>query len=262
MPSAETLIEVKGLGKTFNGLRAVEAISFSVRRGEILGLLGPNGAGKTTTLQMLLGLTTPSRGTIRIFGLDLSRHRRDILRRVNFSSAYIALPTNLSVWENLIVFAKLYGLSNPRKRIDSMLETFELENEKHVLTGTLSSGQLTRLNLCKAFLNEPEILFLDEPTASLDPDFADKVRSRLRQLHRRKGVTLIYTSHNMQEVQSLCQRLIFLAQGRIVARGKTEDIVQQAEAASLEDYFISLSRSDNRTAGRHGRADGSTTDRS
>jgi len=242
----DAVIETEGLVKSFGGLRAVDALSFSVFRGEILGLLGPNGAGKTTTLQMLLGLTAPSRGSIRIFGLDLKRHRRAILKRVNFSSAYTALPTNLSVWENLNVFAKLYGLKSPEKTIDWLLSTFELGPHKHTLTGTLSSGQITRLNLCKAFLNDPEILFLDEPTASLDPDFADKTLSVLRDMHRKYGLTMVYTSHNMQEVQSLCQRIVFLSKGRIVAQGSAEDVLAQARAASLQEYFIALAREHRR----------------
>jgi ABC-2 type transport system ATP-binding protein len=142
-------------------------------------------------------------------GFDVARQRRKILARVNFSSAYTALPSNLTVRENLIVFARLYGLKSARERIDTLLELFEIEGTNDRLTGSLSSGQLTRLNLCKAFLNDPEILFLDEPTASLDPDIAAKVRERLQELQRQRGVTMIYTSHNMQEVEQMCDRVIW-----------------------------------------------------
>ncbi len=236
------ITEVKGLTKRFGRLTALDSLNFRVCPGGILGLLGPNGAGKTTAIHCMLGLITPSSGSIRIMGLDIARHRRKILARVNFSSAYTALPSNLTVRENLIVFARLYGVGAARKKINTLLELFEIEETGGRLTGSLSSGQLTRLNLCKAFLNDPEVLFLDEPTASLDPDIAAKVRERLQELQKQRDLTMIYTSHNMQEVEQMCDRVIFLAKGRIVMQGPPAEIIKQSKSRSLEDLFISIAR--------------------
>jgi ABC-2 type transport system ATP-binding protein len=241
-PAAETVIEVRDLTKRFGDLTAVDGVSFELRRGEILGLLGPNGAGKTTTIQLLLGLTTPTAGEVRLFGLDLARHRRAILQRVNFSSTYVALPSNLTVWENLNVFARLYGLRRPRPKIEALLDLLEIPRVLDRPAGALSSGQQTRLHLAKALINDPEILFLDEPTASLDPDIAAKVREVLRRIQRERGVAMIYTSHNMREVELMCDRVIFLAGGRIVAQGTPEEVVERARSASLEDLFIAIAR--------------------
>jgi ABC-2 type transport system ATP-binding protein len=237
------VIEVEDLTKRFGALTAVDRISFQVRRGEIFGLLGANGAGKTTTLQLLLGLTTPSSGRLRVLGHDVARERLRILPRVNFSSAYTALPGNLTVLENLTVFAKLYGLRRPYPKLLELLELFEIPEVLRRVTGALSSGQLTRLNLCKALLNDPELLFLDEPTASLDPDIADKVRRVLRRLQAERGITLVYTSHNMREVELLCDRVAFLARGRLVAEGTPREVLARAHDASLEDVFIRIARS-------------------
>ena len=236
------VVEVSGLCKRFGAVTAVDDLSFAVQRGEVFGLLGPNGAGKTTTLQMLLGLTTPSSGSARILGLDVARQRRQVLQRVNFSSAYIALPSNLTAWENLNVFAKLYGVRDARRRIPALLEELEIPAVAARVTGALSSGQLTRLNLCKALLNDPEVLFLDEPTASLDPDISEKVRALLRRLQAERGVTIVYTSHNMLEVERLCDRVLFLARGRRVAEGRPEEVRARAQGATLEQVFIDLAR--------------------
>jgi ABC-2 type transport system ATP-binding protein len=217
-------------------------VSFSAQRGEILGLLGPNGAGKTTTIQLLLGLTSPTSGRVRIFGLELASRRREILQRVNFSSAYISLPYNLSVRENLEVFGRLYGVRDRRRRIVQLLDLFEIPEVASTVTGKLSSGQVTRVNLCKAFLNDPEILFLDEPTASLDPDIAEKVRSALKRVQRERGVTIVYTSHNMREIELVCDRVIFLSRGRVVAEGTPREILERADAESLEKVFITIAR--------------------
>ena len=238
--STEHSIEVDRLTKRFGDVTAVDNLSFTVAPGEILGLLGPNGAGKTTTIQLLLGLTTPTSGAARVLGLDVQQHRRAVLQRVNFSSAYISLPTNLSVWENLHVFARLYGIRQPRQKILALLELFELPHMINRITGALSSGQLTRLNLCKAFLNDPEVLFLDEPTASLDPAIATKVRETLQHMQRERQVTMLYTSHNMHEIERMCDRVIFLAQGCIVTQGTPQDVLRRAQSASLEELFISI----------------------
>ena len=236
------IIEVQQLTKRFGDLIAVDNLSFTIAPGETLGLLGANGAGKTTTMQLLLGLTTPTSGMARIFGLDIRRQRRAILQRVNFSSAYTSLPTNLTVWENLNVFAHLYGLRQPRHKIQTLLDLFEIPETLKQVTGELSSGQLTRLNLCKAFLNDPEVLFLDEPTASLDPAIAAKVRATLQQMQQAHRVTMLYTSHNMYEIERMCDRVLFLAHGTIVAAGTPRDVLAQARTASLEEAFIRIAQ--------------------
>ncbi|MBI4999439.1 ABC transporter ATP-binding protein, partial [Candidatus Gottesmanbacteria bacterium] len=213
----EPIVEVKNLTKKFNGFTAVDNLSFEIKEGEILGLLGPNGAGKTTTIQMLLGLTTPTGGTIEIFGMDLVRNRSEILKKVNFSSSYVYLPSRLTVTENLKVFCGLYEVPNSDKRIDEILETFEAKDLKHLKFSRLSSGQRTRIMLCKAFLNRPRLLFLDEPTASLDPDLADKTRKYLLELQKKDEISILFTSHNMDEIEEVCDRVIFLNKGKIIA---------------------------------------------
>ena len=238
----EHVIEVRDLTKRFRDVVAVDRLSFDVAGASIFGLLGPNGAGKTTTLQLLLGLTTPTSGAARILGLDVARERRRILQRVNFSSAYISLPSNLTVRQNLEVFARLYGIRQAGRRVDALLELFEIPEVARRVTGALSSGQLTRVNLCKAFVNDPEVLFLDEPTASLDPDIADKTRTLLKRLQRERGVTIDYTSHNMREIQHLCDRVLCPARGRGVAEGTPREVVERANRGSLEELFIAIAR--------------------
>ena len=184
----EKILTVRNLSKTFNGVRAINNISFSVAKGEIVGLLGPNGAGKTTTIQMILGLIKPTRGTITVFGKNLETHRMEILSEVNFSSAYISLPGNLKVWENLYTFARLYGVKNYKKRVEELARFFEITPLLSKLYVRLSSGQATRVNLAKALLNSPKLLFLDEPTSSLDPDIADRVRKLLKKIDRKSVV--------------------------------------------------------------------------
>ena len=239
---SEPIVEVQHLRKEFNGTVAVADISFTVSRGEIVGVLGPNGAGKTTTIQILLGLTKATAGTVRVFGKDLEHHRVDILQRCNFSSAYTGLPSNLKVWENLLIFSKLYGVNDHRARADELLELFEISHLKTKITGHLSSGESTRVNLCKALLNNPELLLLDEPTASLDPDIADKVRKLLRRIQRERQITMIYTSHNMRDVEELCDRVLFMHKGRIIAEGTPQQVKDRFNQKSLEDVFISVAR--------------------
>ena len=236
------VITVNGLTKRFGETTAVDHINFTVERGEILGLLGPNGAGKTTTIQLLLGLTTPTTGCIDILGMDLRKKRRQVLQRVNFSSAYTHLPSNLTVWENLNVFGKLYGINHPRKAIEALLDFFGILHTLNRRTGELSTGQITRVNLAKALLNDPEIIFLDEPTASLDPEIAARVRDMLRQIQKDRGMTIIYTSHNMFEIEIMCDRILFLSRGKIVLEGTPEDVKRHAMAGSLEEVFISIAR--------------------
>jgi ABC-2 type transport system ATP-binding protein len=239
---SETIVNVEHLRKEFDGTVAVAGVSFEVRRGEIVGLLGANGAGKTTTIQVLLGLTTATSGTVRVFGQDLGRHRIEILQRANFSSAYTGLPSNLKVWENLLIFAKIYGVNGHRQKIDELLEMFEIAHLRTKITGHLSSGESTRVNLCKALLNDPQLLLLDEPTASLDPDIADKVRKLLRRIQRERGITMIYTSHNMRDVEEVCDRVLFMNKGRIIAEGTPQQVKDKFNQKSLEDVFISVAR--------------------
>ncbi len=238
----DPIIKVSNLCKCFGQVIALDGISFSVHKGEILGLLGPNGAGKTTTIHMLLGLITPTSGTVEILGRSMPGSRLEILKRINFSSAYISLPANLTVRENLVIFARLYGIAKPARKISELLEIFEIEETLHRVTGRLSSGQLTRLNLCKSFLNDPEILFLDEPTASLDPDIAAKVREQLQRLQRERQVSMIYTSHNMDEIEAMCERVIFMSRGRIIMEGDPREITRKADKKSLEELFIAIAR--------------------
>jgi ABC-2 type transport system ATP-binding protein len=236
------IIEVEGLTKSFGRLTAVDNVSFSIQKGEIFGLLGPNGAGKTTVIQLLLGLTTPTSGRIRIFGLELQKNLRRILSRVNFSSAYTHLPTNLTVWENLNVFGKLYGIKKPVGRIKSLLDFLGIADTLHTRTGELSTGQITRLNLAKALLNDPEIIFMDEPTASLDPEIASRVRGMLCRIQEERRITIIYTSHNMFEIEVMCNRILFVSRGKIVMEGTPAEVKRRAMAQSLEEVFISIAR--------------------
>ncbi|MEW6248388.1 MAG: ABC transporter ATP-binding protein [Nitrospirota bacterium] len=236
------IVQVRNLTKQFGDFTAVDGISFDIRQGEILGLLGPNGAGKTTTIQMLLGLITPTAGSIRMFGLDFTTHREEILQQVNFSSTYISMPFSLTVEENLRVVARLYGLANVERRIDDVVKKLEMESFRSKLTRRLSSGQMTRLTLAKAILTEPKILFLDEPTASLDPDIAHKTRSLLREIRTATGLTMLYTSHNMREMEEMSDRIIFLQRGKIVAEGTAEEIVIRFGQSDLEEVFLKLAR--------------------
>jgi ABC-2 type transport system ATP-binding protein len=243
MPDS-VVIEARHLRKTFGETVALSDLSFELRRNEIVGLLGVNGAGKTTALNMLLGLTTPSAGTIRIFGQDLRRHRVDILRRTNFASAYVALPGNLTVAQNLYVFARIYGVKNHRARIAELLDLLEITPLRKRVTGQLSSGEATRVQLCKAFINDPELLMLDEPTASLDPNIADKVRKFVRHRQRERGSAILYTSHNMRDIEEVCDRILFIHRGRVVTTGSPADVVAQFKRESLEDVFIQIARSE------------------
>ncbi|GMV49220.1 MAG: putative multidrug ABC transporter ATP-binding protein YbhF [Nitrospirae bacterium] len=237
-----SVVEVRNLTKRFGGFTAVDGISFDIRRGEILGLLGPNGAGKTTTFQMMLGLVTPTSGSIHMFGMDLRTHREAILQQVNFSSTYISLPYSLTVEENLAVVGRLYGLSDIPGRIDAMVKKLEMQEWRHVLTRKLSSGQMTRLTLAKAFLTEPKVLFLDEPTASLDPDIAHKIRALLLEERQASGLSILYTSHNMREMEAMSDRIIFLQRGKIVAEGTAQGIAARFGQADLEEVFLKLAR--------------------
>jgi ABC-2 type transport system ATP-binding protein len=238
-------LKVDHLTKSFNGVTAVNDISFTVSEGEIVGLLGPNGAGKTTLIQLLLGLITETSGTIQILGMDLKKDRSKILSQVNFSSSYVSMPTSLTLSENLNVFAKLYGIKDYQDRINTLLALLEISPLKDSLTRHLSSGQLTRLSLAKALLNTPRLLFLDEPTASLDPDMADKTRTLLKSIRDQHKITLLYTSHNMKEMQEISDRIIFLYQGKILVSGTPASVLDHFKENNLESVFLKVARGGN-----------------
>lgn len=239
------ILQVQNLVKKFNGTTAVDGISFAIEEGKITGLLGPNGAGKTTTILMLLDLVTPTGGTISIFGKDMRHHREEILSKVNFSSPYVALPSNMKVWENLTTFARLYGVKDVKGKIEELVDFFDIRAFLPKMTATLSTGQLTRLNLTKALLNDPKLLFLDEPTASLDPDIADRTRTMLKRIQKERGVTILYTSHNMAEIDELCERVIFLQAGKIVDDGTPKELVIKYGRKDLNEVFLSIARNNN-----------------
>ncbi len=238
----EPVVEVNGLTKVFKSLKAVDNVSFDIYPGEILGLLGPNGAGKTTIIHMLLGLTTPASGDINVFGFDLKKNREKIIQDVNFSSSYVSMPNSLTVKENLKVFARLYKVKKKEKRISELLKIFEIEAIEDKLVRHISSGHQTRLNLAKALINNPKILFLDEPTASLDPDIADKTRSLLKSIKKNRNLSILYTSHNMKEMEEMSDRIIFLHKGRIIAEGRPEEIIRDFRRKNLEEVFLKVAR--------------------
>lgn len=238
-----SIIEVKNLAKTFGKTPAVKGISFNVYEGEICGLLGPNGAGKTTTIQMILDLITPTSGSVKIFGKEIKNHREEILGAMNFSSPYVSLPGNLKVIENLKTFARLYGVSDIKSKISELAKFFNIEDFLKKMTSSLSTGQLARLNLAKALLNDPKLLLLDEPTSSLDPDIADRTRKMLLQIRNERKVTMLYTSHNMEEVEEICDRVIFINHGEIKDTGTPAELIAKYGKADLNDVFLHIARS-------------------
>ena len=242
MPGLTPILQADKLVKTFGTFTALDGLSFTVDEGEALGLLGVNGAGKTTAMNLILGLTTPSSGSVHIFGKEFWKNRIEILRQVNFTSAYTALPSNLLVWQNLLVFAKLYKVPRPKQRVEELLDLLDIAHLRKSVTGRLSAGESTRVNLAKALLNSPRLLLLDEPTASLDPDIADRVRKLLRQLQRDHGLSILYTSHNMRDIHEVCDRLIFLHAGKVLAEGTPGEIHEKFNRDSLEDLFIGVAR--------------------
>jgi ABC-2 type transport system ATP-binding protein len=240
MPAA--VIEVTQLTKKFKNVTAVDGVSFAIQGGQITALLGGNGAGKTTTISMLLGLLAPTSGAIRVLGEDMLRHRYRVLPRLNFSSPYVDLPHRLTVRENLIVFARLYNLPRPGQRIVELAADLELTELLDRKAGNLSSGQKTRVALAKAMLNRPELLLLDEPTASLDPDTADWVRSYLERYARDTGSSILLASHNMGEVERLASDVLMMKAGRIVDRGGPSDLIGRYGRDTLEDVFLDIAR--------------------
>jgi ABC-2 type transport system ATP-binding protein len=237
------VLSVQHLRREFEkGAVAVSDLSFEVKPGEVVGLLGANGAGKTTAMHIILGLMSPTSGTVRVFGMDPFKDRTAILRRCNFASAYTDLPGNLYVWQNLTVFGRIYGVRNLPERIDELLELFEIPHLKKRVTGHLSAGESTRLQLCKALLNRPGLLMLDEPTASLDPDIADKVRKILRRVQQESGIAILYTSHNMRDVEEVCDRVLFMHKGKVVTEGSPREVVDRFQQTDMEGVFIRIVR--------------------
>ena len=238
----EPVIIVENLVKRYGKTLAVGGVSFAVERGATAALLGGNGAGKTTTLSSLLGLLLPSSGSVRVLGEDVLRHRHRVLPRINFSSPYADLPHRLTVRQNLSVYARLYGLPRRRERIELLARDLQITAFLDRASGKLSSGQKTRVALAKALLNEPEILLLDEPTASLDPDTGDWVRSYLENYRARTGATLLLASHNMSEVERLCSQVMMMKAGLIVDRGSPGELIARYGRTNLEEVFLHLAR--------------------
>ena len=236
------------MSKRYGQVPAVRDISFAITRGAVCGLLGGNGAGKTTTLAMLLGLLLPTTGSIQVLGVDMLRHRYHALARMNFSSPYVDLPHRLTVRENLSVFARLYGIKNIPARLKQLAQDLDIEAFFKRPYGNLSAGQKTRVGLAKALLNEPELLLLDEPTASLDPDTADRIRGYLMAYKMRTGATVVLASHNMLEVERLCTDVIMLRAGRIVDRDTPQRLQARFGRANMEDVFLDIARADDTQA--------------
>lgn len=237
----QPILEVSRLTKIFGkgskSFTAVDDVSFDLKEGEILGFLGPNGAGKTTTIQMLLNILTPSGGEISYFGKSLFTNREEILEKLNFSSTYTNLPWYFTVRENLNWVSYLYKISNRKGRVEKVITTFKLEEIRNKTVGQLSAGQITRVNLAKAFLNYPKILLLDEPTASLDPDVAAYIREFLLNEREKFNVSIIITSHNMAEVEELCDRVIFIDHGKVIANDTPENLAKTIEVSHIELFF-------------------------
>ena len=235
-------IEINNLTKQFKNTLAVKNISFQINKGKIIGLLGPNGSGKSTTIGMMLGLIKPSSGTVIINGQNIENNRTNLLEKMNFISPYIELPKKLTVEENLKVYGRLYGVKNLKDKIVNLMEKLNLLDFKSRKTGELSSGQKNRVSLAKALINDPEILLLDEPTASLDPDVGDYIRGFIESYASNKGATILLASHNMNEVERLCYEVLMMKDGEIIDKGKCDDLINKHGRKNLEEVFLKLVR--------------------
>ena len=239
------LVEIKNLKKNYSSKEAVKGISFNIEEEQILGLLGPNGSGKTTTIGMLLGLLKPSAGEIKIDKMNFEKNRIDILSKINFISPYIELPKKLTVKQNLTVYGKLYNIKNLKDRIEYLTEKLRLEELLNRVTGELSSGQKNRASLAKALINKPKVLFLDEPTASLDPEIGDFVRSFLETYKNENKISILLASHNMNEVTRLCKSILMMKDGVIIDNGSPDELIKKHGRKNLEEVFLKLSRGAN-----------------
>ncbi len=252
IPAIEVAGLVKHYGSRHDPVPAVAGIDFSVPAGSTCALLGGNGAGKTTTIAMLLGLLQPSAGSVRVLGADMERQRHRVLPRMNFSSPYVDLPHRLTVWQNLRIFAQLYAVAEPAQRIAELAEALDFAALLQRPAGALSAGQKTRVALAKALINKPELLLLDEPTASLDPDTADWVRSLLERYRAERGATILLASHNMAEVERLAGQVLMMKQGRIVDRGSPAALLARYDRDDLEQVFLDIARGQGKAAEIHG----------
>ncbi len=238
-------IEIKNLNKSYNNTVAVNNINFKINTGSIIGLLGPNGCGKTTTLGMMLGLIKPTSGNVFINGHDIETNRTTLLEKINFISPYIELPKKLTIEENLKVYGKMYGVKDLKDKIFELMEKLNLTEFKKRKTGELSSGQKNRVSLAKALINDPEILLLDEPTASLDPDVGDYVRGIIESFSANKQKTILIASHNMSEVERLCDEVMMMKNGAIIDKGKSSDLITRHGRKNLEEVFLKIVREKN-----------------
>ena len=241
----QNLVEVKNLKKSYGLKEAVKGISFKIKNDEILGLLGPNGSGKTTTIGMMLGLLKPSNGEIIIDGKKIEENRIEILKKINFISPYIELPKKLTVRQNLIVYGKLYSVSDIKKRIEYLSEKLRLGDLLNKITGELSSGQKNRVSLAKALINKPKVLLLDEPTASLDPEIGDFVRTFLENYKKEMKISILLASHNMNEVTRLCKSTLMMKDGVIIDSGSPKELISKHGRQNLEEVFLKLTRDKN-----------------
>jgi len=239
-------LKVENLVKKFNSINAVNDISFEIEKNSTLGLLGPNGCGKTTSIGMMLGLITPTSGKIYIDNTSLEpKNRIELLSLMNFASPYIELPKKLTVKQNLEVYARLYGVVEINKRVEEMVVDLNLKNFLHKKTGELSSGQKNRVSLAKSLINKPKLLFLDEPTASLDPDVGDFVREYIEKYKKNNDLTILLASHNMKEVERLCNKVVMMKKGEVVDSGTCDELIKKHGRQNLEDTFLKIARSDN-----------------
>ncbi|MEG3617106.1 ABC transporter ATP-binding protein [Magnetovibrio sp. PR-2] len=240
--TSQPIIDVQDLYKTFGEVHAVEGISFRVEPGQTVALLGGNGAGKTTTISMLLGLLSPTQGSVKVLGAEMPSERHKVLGRINFSSPYVDLPRRLKVWENLTVYAHLYGIKDVKARIAELSEDLELTGFQNRPFGELSAGQKTRVALAKSLLNAPDLMLMDEPTASLDPDTGDWVRTYLERYREKTGATILLASHNMGEVERLADNVLMMRGGKIVDQGAPQDLIQRHGRENLEQVFLDIAR--------------------
>ena len=238
-------IEVINLSKSYKSKQAVNNINFKINETEIVGLLGPNGSGKTTTIGMILGLLKPSNEKVLINGMDIEKNKISLLNKMNFISPYIELPIKLKVKQNLIVYGKLYNIKNLNERIDYLFNTLRLNELLDKVTGELSSGQKNRVSLAKALINDPKILLLDEPTASLDPETGDFIRTFLENYKKEKKIAVLLSSHNMNEVKRLCSSVLMMKDGNIIDRGTPDDLIKKHGRKNLEEVFLELVRNKN-----------------
>jgi|TARA_B100000902_G_scaffold253694_1_gene240173 ABC-2 type transport system ATP-binding protein len=238
----DNYLQINSLCKLYNNVEAVQNISFQIKKNEIIGLLGPNGCGKTTTIGMILGLLKPTSGNILIDGKNIEKYRIEILKKINFISPYIELPKKLTVKQNLNVYGKLYGIENIKNKIDYLCEKLRLNDIIYKLTGELSSGQKNRVSLAKAIINDPILLLLDEPTASLDPETGEYVRSFIEDYQKERGNSILLASHNMKEVERLCSSVLMMKKGSIIDFGKPKNLILKHGRKNLEEVFLKLTR--------------------